>query len=176
MKIENVEVAFLERSKQAAGLSYGSYETPACVHSLARARDGHDHWLTGVRVAALVTASHVWWMQAQRYHWFEIVMSTSKMHSLLKMDLEFSDETTTHMQLEFTSLRNQVAQHASEADRKQMTVMLSHAAPLGLCLAAEVSTNYLTLKNMYIQRHRPMTPEWRTFCDWILTLPEFPEI
>ena len=32
------------------------------------------------------------------------------------------------------------------------------------------------LKTMWYQRHDHKLPEWRKFCDWILTLPKFSEL
>lgn len=42
---------------------------------------GHDCFLKGIVVQADFIMSHGWWMQAERYHWFDIVSSQSKEHS-----------------------------------------------------------------------------------------------
>ena len=49
-------------------------------------QDVHDNALTGIRVSFDVILSIG--LQFQRYHFADIVTSSSKMHRLLKMDLD----------------------------------------------------------------------------------------
>lgn len=39
-----------------------------------------------------------------------------------------------------------------------------------------MSTNYRQLKTIYHQRKKHRLPEWRSFCEWIETLPMFKEL
>ena len=50
----------------------------------------HDNALTGIRVSFDIKYPQYWTPEAQRYHFFDIVTSSSKMHCLLKMDLDKS--------------------------------------------------------------------------------------
>ena len=50
---------------------------------------------------------------------------------------------------------------------------LLYNIPSGIELTAHVVTNYGQLKTIWHQRHNHKLPEWRKFCDWILTLPKF---
>jgi len=43
-------------------------------------------------------------------------------------------------------------------------------------MVMRITTNYLQLKTIYRQRKNHKLPEWRIFCDWILSLPEFKEL
>ena len=43
--------------------------------------------------------------------------------------------------------------------------------PIGLELRAEVTTNYLQLKNIYSQRKSHKMGSWKQFCKWIERLP-----
>jgi hypothetical protein len=53
---------------------------------------------------------------------------------------------------------------------------LLYSIPSGLELTDHIVTNYGQLKTMWYQRHNHRLPEWRKFCDWILTLPKFSEL
>ena len=53
---------------------------------------------------------------------------------------------------------------------------LLYNIPSGIELTAHIVTNYGQLKTMWHQRHNHRLPEWREFCDWILTLPKFKEL
>lgn len=48
--------------------------------------------------------------------------------------------------------------------------------PSGLMLTARITTNYQQLKTIYYQRKDHRLPEWRIFCNWITTLPEFKKL
>ena len=48
---------------------------------------------------------------------------------------------------------------------------LLYNCPVGIRLTAGMSTNYQQLKTIYAQRKNHKLPEWRTFCEWIRTLP-----
>ena len=51
-----------------------------------------------------------------------------------------------------------------------------YSNPCGFKLTAGMTTNYQQLKTIYYQRKNHRLPEWRTFCEWIKTLPYFKEI
>ena len=48
----------------------------------------HDNALTGIRVSFDIKYPQYWTPEAQRYHFFDIVTSSSKMHRLRKMGLD----------------------------------------------------------------------------------------
>lgn len=48
-----------------------------------------------------------------------------------------------------------------------------YSNPCGFRLTAGMTTNYCQLKTIYQQRKDHRLPEWREFCQWILTLPMF---
>lgn len=72
---------------------------------------GHDNYLKGIIVQADMIMSHGWWMQAMRYHWFDIVSSQSKEHRCKELfgcdnpdDVKIGDKlgariTTNYLQL-----------------------------------------------------------------------------
>ena len=61
-------------------------------------------------------------------------------------------------------------------EHRQTYLRLLYNVPSGIELTAHVVTNYGQLKTMWHQRYDHRLPEWRKFCDWILTLPKFSEL
>jgi hypothetical protein len=53
---------------------------------------------------------------------------------------------------------------------------LLYNIPVGFRLTAGMTTNYRQLKTIYQQRRNHRLPEWQEFCDWVETLPLFPEL
>jgi hypothetical protein len=103
MKIDNVEIFGLERAMQSAGLpkSNGCNPTiPSCINNLGRASQGsgHDCFLKGIIVQARISADHSFWIQWQRYHFQDIVSSTSKMHTILKETAPFDPLVTVSLE------------------------------------------------------------------------------
>lgn len=134
----------------------------------------HDNFLTGIRVSFDVVYPQYWSMEAQRYHWFDIVTSSSKMHRLDKMDLdvacnEYVDDEIKDRFRTFIELY--------KANPCQATWMnLISNCPMGLELFMRVSTNYKQLQTIYFQRRYHKNIDWRVFCEWIETLPYFNEL
>ena len=130
------------------------------------AGSGHNNFLSGILVAMNVTATNVWWMQLERYHFVQIVSSQSKMHRLKKMVMEgkkypFNKKTDIDAVCVLHSLG------AKDVDDET----LAYACPMGLELTAHITTNYLQLKTIYNQRKNHKLEEWRSFCRTIETLP-----
>ena len=48
---------------------------------------------------------------------------------------------------------------------------LLYNIPSGFELTARMTTNYLQLKTIYVQRRHHKLPCWQMFCDWIEELP-----
>lgn len=142
-------------------------EHPAYKRALKLAKApiglGHDCFLKGIIVQFNITASMVWWMQAERYRHLDIVTMQSKMHSLDKMlNLGYANENVDNKMV--TRLINLKEQGADNVE-------LAYNCPMGVCLTARVSTNYMQLKTIYAQRKNHKLPEWQEFCKWIKTLP-----
>lgn len=57
-----------------------------------------------------------------------------------------------------------------------MYLEILYSNPAGFELTARLTTNYRQLKTIYSQRKNHRLPEWREFCQWILTLPYSKEL
>ena len=128
---------------------------------------GHKNALKGVQVCFNVTAPIKWWMQAQRYSHFDIVSSMSTQHRLKELiktgTIRFSADTSMDVINRFFSFFYE--------NEDATTAELSQSAPMGLELCAHISTNYLQLRTIWVQRHTHPLEEWKRFCEVIETLP-----
>lgn len=161
----------------------------------------HDNALTGIRVSFDIKYPQYWSMEFQRYHFADIITSSSKMHRLLKMNLDEScnkyvkEETINSLKEDIDKyntilegyeetyplvfqLRNEKIKttNKNEALYYQWMIILSNC-PLGLELFMRVSTNYKQLQTMYHQRkNHKLKEDWGTVCKMIEELPYFKEL
>lgn len=178
----NIEVYGLDRAAVTSGYamapfidghtaSTSDYERLKRLGS-SKQGEGHDSALKGIVVNLDVTLPHHVWLQAQRYHWFDIVTSQSKMHRLLFFDLtkQMSSNVT---QAAIDNLINVIDQY--KIGKVTFDVVLDNC-PCGLLLTAGVTTNYLQLKNIYLQRRTHKLKAWQDMCDQMEQLPMFLEL
>ena len=170
-----IGTAFLEASKLAAGYPKNAGKEllePKIINKLGGSKpgSGHDCFLKGICVQVDVTATSYQWQQIQRYHFFDIVSSQSKMHCITEFDIE--NQVTSNVLPQFV----EIAYGYIDAFKKGEITRekLLDNFPMGFQLTARCVTNYLQLKTMYAQRHDHRLEFWNTgfvkFCD---ELPEF---
>lgn len=161
----------------------------------------HDNALTGIRVSFDIKYPQYWTPEFQRYHFADIVTSSSKMHRLLKMDMDkscniyVSEATIQEMQQKIDNY-NWTEDHPELnkrvfIDRHGKSITLtSHQdilynawmqvisnCPMGLELFMRVSTNYKQLQTIYYQRlHHRLKEDWGNFIEMIKQLPYFEEL
>lgn len=174
--ISNVNVYGITESILASGypkttdISEAQYSIErAGKLSSCKSGTGHDCFLKGIIVQADISAPSYWWPQFQRYHFADIISSQSKMHCLSKFDVskmcnEYVDAEVIQILKRYISLYN------TDKSLHNFMLMVSNV-PMGLKLVARITTNYLQLKTIFIQRRGHKLPEWKQFCDWIMTLP-----
>lgn len=198
MKIENVQVYDLEESIKASKYPMAvdtdsvTSDITSRTHSLAASPkgEGHDQFLTGIRVNFDLTCSNKMWVEAERYRFLEFVSSQSTMHRITKFDLskqynEYVDPRVVDIMKEKVKAYNDYCLEISgglipqdqrvieeiENKRKKMYLEILYTNPAGFELTARMTTNYRALKTIYSQRKNHRLPEWRKFCKWIETLP-----
>jgi len=149
----------------------------------------HDNALTGIRVSFDIKYPQYWSMEFQRYHFADIVTSSSKMHRLLKMDIDkacneyVTQETKDNLKAYIKDYNDTVSlyehsvnmENARNAVYKAWMKVISNC-PMGLELFMRVSTNYKQLQTIYHQRKNHKLKEWHTFCKMIESLPYFKEL
>lgn len=151
----------------------------------------HDNFLTGIRVSFDIKYPQYLSPELQRYHFFDIVTSMSKMHRLLKMDIKKScnkyvnqtaidnvmklienynailndpieHSVECYSDVIFTGINEETYEINSKEDALYVAWMQVIAnCPLGLELWMRVSTNYKQLQTIYYQRRHHKLKE-----DW----------
>lgn len=139
---------------------------------------GHQTFLSGIRVAFDIVYPNYISPELQRYHWVDIVTSSSKMHRLTKMDMRVScnkyvtETTIKQMEQLVASYNDLVAYGASEELVYKAWMKVISNCPMGLELFMRVDTNYLQLKTIYAQRkHHKLKEDWGAFCKFVEGLP-----
>lgn len=143
----------------------------------------HDNALTGIRVSFDVKYPQYWSLEFQRYHFADIVTSSSKMHRLCKMNIAnacnkyVSNETIEQMEKLVDRYNYAVEKGAEEYVIYENFMKMISNCPMGLELFERVSTNYKQLQTIYYQRknHR-LKEDWGAFCKMIEELPYFEEL
>ena len=149
---------------------------------------GHDNFLKGIIVQFDITYPNYWTPQFQRYHFADIVSSTSKMHRLTKMDLkkscnEYVDDVVIENLNRWIEIFNSFEKEQKEVEvdgkiytKYEIYMKIISNCPMGLEQTMRVTTSYLQLKTIYLQRrYHKLKEDWGNFCDWCLTLPHFEE-
>ena len=186
MIFRNVKVYGLENSfrvskfpMSANHLKCDETFTPR-IKSLANAKggSGHDSFLKGIIVQFDFTATNKIWVEAERYHFFDIVSSQSTMHKLKDMNLDecfikYTDKRIVEIMKELQKEFNEVnSKDSTTEERKEAFFNLLYSCPCGLFITAGISTNYLQLKTMYHQRKDHRLDEWSVeFVNFVNSLP-----
>ena len=139
---------------------------------------GHDCFAKGITVQFDLQVPEYIWRQLDRYHFIDYVSSQSKMHRILKMDI---DKACNKYVLDSTketlkNLINTYNREVSDLGKKELFNHVIANTPSGLMLTARMTTNYLQLKSIINQRNNHKMQEWKYLCDWFKTLPMFEEL
>ena len=157
---------------------------------------GHQTFLGGIRVSFDIKYPNYISPELQRYHWIDIVSSSSKMHRLMEMDFDFAcnkyvpqvfidemsklvyrykclKDSPEYLRANFT-LRDGteiVAKNKQDALYYAFMQCIS-ACPQGIELFMRVSTNYLQLRTLYRQRkNHKLKEDWGAVFEFIEKLP-----
>ena len=183
--VTNVHVYGLEESIRGAKFPMATdidkltTELTPGIRSLAKSGygAGHDNWLNGVIVQFNLNFTIKAWTEAERYHFFDFVSSQSTMHRITKFNLDagyihyVDGRIVEIMKEKVADFNTMVDSGASEEELKQKYLEILYSNPDGFRLIARMTTNYRQLKTIYRQRKDHRLPEWRSYCEWIKTLP-----
>ncbi len=188
MNVTNVQVYDLKESviacRNAMRLIPPEYTDEEFEKSLERAKKlckasigevrCHANFRTGIRVSFDIEYPNYISPEMQRYHWFDIVTSSSKMHRIMQMDF---DKCCNKWVTEATKqqMKQLISEYNAEQSEDNFMRVLSNC-PQGVMLFMRVSTNYEQLRTIYLQRKNHRLPEWKSFCKWIETLPYAEEL
>lgn len=185
MIINNVKVYDLEESLIASGYPMRTeiesrepdekdFERGLRLTKASKTNGAHAQWLTGVRVNFDLTFTNKAWVEAERYRFLEFVSSQSTMHRISQMAIE--DNCIDYVDERIIVIVEELKDKYLETKDKEDYLKLLYNIPSGFKLTARMTTNYRCLLNIYNQRHDHRLPEWREFCEELLTLPYFKEL
>lgn len=133
---------------------------------------GHDCFLKGIVVNAVIEAPQYFWQQIKRYHFFDIISSQSTMHRLTQMNL--SDHCNKDVDSRVIEIVSEYIEKFKETNDKQYFKKAVSNLPSGFNLTAGITTNYLQLKTIAHQRRNHKLDEWSVeFMHFIDHLPFF---
>lgn len=136
---------------------------------------GHSNFRKGIRVSFDIKYPNYLSPELQRYHFVDIVSSSSKMHKLDKMDMDacFNEWVCDDAK---TMMKGLLAKYNEEKTYENFMRLLSNC-PQGIELFMRCSTNYEQLATIYHQRkHHKLKEDWGAFCKWIEQLPYASEL
>jgi hypothetical protein len=211
--IDNVNVYDLKESVIASGFAMRTvkpeYTEEEFEKSLSRAMklakagggSGHSNFRKGIRVSFDIKYPNYFTPELQRYSFMDIVTSSSKMHRLVKMDLDVAynkyvtrgminemkahvayynkinnDENFKYAEFILRDGERICTTNKAEALYYAFMMCISNC-PLGIELFMRCSTNYEQLSTIYRQRktHR-LKEDWGAFCKFIEELPYAKEL
>lgn len=135
---------------------------------------GHDNYLQGIRVAFTMDITVKALVEAERYHFFDIISSTSTMHKLTCFDFDecyckYVDNRAIGVMHELLDEYNNMDDNDPAKSEKLLNLLYTN--PCGFTYTIRFTTDYRQLKTIYIQRRDHRIPEWRELCAWIEKLP-----
>ena len=136
---------------------------------------GHDNFLKGVIVQFDVRYPNYWTPQFQRYSFHDIVSSNSKMHRLTKMDIKeccnkYVDDAVIENLQKWVDIFNTFEAGMTEVEvegttysKYEIFMKVVSNAPLGFEQTMRVTSNYLQLKTIFLQRkYHKLKVDWVT--------------
>ena len=187
LSVKNIKVYDLEESviacRNAMRTEPAEYTKEEFEKSLERAiklanspsGSGHQTFLSGIRVSFDLIYPNYISPELQRYHWIDIVCSSSKMHRLAKMDMDncFNKYVTKESREQMKEL----VELYNNAPTYENFMLLVSNCPQGIELFMRISTNYLQLKTIVRQRaNHKLKEDWGNFIDFVRTLPYAKEL
>lgn len=188
LRISNTKVYDLEESiiacRNAMRITPPDYTDEEFNKSLERAKklattqsgSGHQTFLSGIRVSFDLVYPNYISPELQRYHFFDIVTSSSKMHKLSLM-ANNKDCYNKYVLPGTITLIGKLAERYNTTNKYEDFMYLVSNCPQGIELFMRCSTNYLQLKTIYNQRKgHKLKEDWGEFCKWIESLPYAKEL
>ena len=153
------------------------------MKKLIAAGSDHSKFMRMINVTVDITAPLYWWAEYDTYKVGTVRNSCSKMHKIHSKEITLDDFSFEDFEVEdgeiFLSdcFKNVVAdcemlrKRFVETGDKKYWRGLIQLLPESYNQLATVQLNYAVLRNMYHSRKNHKLDCWRTFCEWIESLP-----
>ena len=162
------------------------------MKSLIKAGSDHRKFLRFINVTCDITAPLYWWKEFDTYKVGTIRNSCSTMHTIAKKEFTLDDFSHEHLFqydinmtptdkylycLEYTvEVLNEARKKYLETKGKGYWWQMIQLLPSSYNQRATVQLNYEVLMKMYHERKNHRLDEWKTFCEWVKTLPYMREM
>ena len=138
----------------------------------------HRKYLRQVMLSVDITAPMYWWKEYDTYKIATVANSTSTMHKIHSKPFEIDDFSHDHLTENGLKVLKGIVDEMEkirleyiETKDKSLWYDLIQLLPSSYNQMRTCTLNYETLINIYKSRKHHKLDEWRSFCEWIETLP-----
>ena len=143
----------------------------------------HRKYLRQVMLSVDITAPMYWWKEYDTYKVATVANSTSTMHKIHSKPFEIDDFSHDHLTENGLKVLRALVDEMEkirleyvETKDKAFWYDLIQLLPSSYNQMRTCTLNYETLINIYKSRKHHKLDEWRSFCEWIETLPYAKEL
>lgn len=143
----------------------------------------HRKYLRQVMLSVDITAPMYWWKEYDTYKVATVANSTSTMHKIHSKPFEIEDFSHDHLTENGMKVLKGLVDEMEkirleyvETKDKALWYDLIQLLPSSYNQMRTCTLNYETLINIYKSRKHHKLEEWRSFCEWIETLPYAKEL
>ena len=143
----------------------------------------HRKYLRQVMLSVDITAPMYWWKEYDTYKVATVANSTSTMHKIHSKPFEIDDFSHDHLTENGLKVLKALVDEMEkirleyvETKDKALWYDLIQLLPSSYNQMRTCTLNYETLINIYKSRKHHKLDEWRSFCEWIETLPYAKEL
>lgn len=146
---------------------------------LSKAGTDHRKYMRMITVYLDINAPLYWWKEYDTYKVGTVANSCSTMHKIQAKEFVIDDFSHEHLNSESINkilmptieMLNQYRLKFIETKDKDYWWQMIQLLPSSFNQKRTVLLNYEVLANIYKSRKGHKLDEWRTFCEWIKTLP-----
>lgn len=143
----------------------------------------HRKFIRQIMLSVDITAPLYWWKEYDTYKVATVANSTSTMHKIHSKPFEINDFSHDHLSENGLNILKNIVNELEkirleyiEKKDKELWYDLIQLLPSSYNQMRTCTLNYETLVNIYKSRKNHKLDEWRSFCEWIKTLPYAKEI
>ena len=143
----------------------------------------HRKFIRQIMLSVDITAPLYWWKEYDTYKVATVANSTSTMHKIHSKSFEINDFSHDHLSENGLNILKNIVNELEkirleyiEKKDKALWYDLIQLLPSSYNQMRTCTLNYETLVNIYKSRKNHKLDEWRSFCEWIKTLPYAKEI
>ena len=149
------------------------------MKKLVKAGTDHRKFMRMITVYVDITAPLYWWKEFDTYKIGTVANSCSTMHKIADKEFTLDDFSHEHLCKDSIEVLERIIFHLNywrdmfinDNKNKSYWWQMIQLLPSSYNQKRTVMLNYEVLMNMYNARCHHKLDEWRTFCEWIKTLP-----